>query len=250
MPDGNFNLMAGLYKTRGIVIRQMKYGESSLILDLFTEEKGLRSFIVGAVRSKKSKAALYQIMNCIEVVAYDKNADKLNRIKEANLSLIYQNLPINIYKSTIGLFLMDVFRCSVKERETNRPLFDFLYNWLTYLDQTELSLAYLPCLFMLELSEQLGFQPQANFDSVHNRFQLLDGAFVESTLEMQYLLSEKDSLNLSLLQKTRKEMGFDHLEMNKIERSDLLDQIINFFKIHQEGFKELKSLDIIKTVLN
>jgi len=242
--------MAGLYKTRGIVIRQMKYGESSLILDLFTEEKGLRSFIVGAVRSKKSKAALYQIMNCLEVVAYDKQADKLNRIKEANLNLIYQNLPTNIYKSTIGIFLMDVFRTAVKEREANQEMFDFIYYWLIYLDQTKHSLAYLPCLFMLELSEQLGFQPQNNFGGTINRFQLLDGSFVESTLEMQYLLSEEDSLNLSKLQETKKEIGFSHLNMTKTARSQLLNQLINFYKIHLEGFRELKSLDIIKTVLS
>lgn len=201
--------MAKLYKTEGVIIRQMKYGESSMIIDVFTEVKGLRSFIVGGVRSKKSKAALYQVMNLVELVAYDKDSDKLNRIKEAKINLIYHDIPRNIFKSSIASFMIDVFRTSVKEREANLELYHFLKNWLLFLDQTVSSLAYLPSLFMLELSEQLGFQPQNNFGEASNRFNLMEGAFVESGVQMQYILNIDESSHLAHLQNMNGKRNFE-----------------------------------------
>ena len=73
-----------LIKTRGIVFRSLKYGETSLIVDIFTEERGLRSYLINGVRSKrgKVKASLLQIMSLVEIVAYDKHERGLNRVKE------------------------------------------------------------------------------------------------------------------------------------------------------------------------
>ena len=43
------------YKSRAIALSYLKQGESSIIAKIFTEEKGLQSFIVKGVRAKKSK---------------------------------------------------------------------------------------------------------------------------------------------------------------------------------------------------
>ena len=43
------------YKSRAIALSYLKQGESSIISKIFTEEKGLQSFIIKGVRSKKSK---------------------------------------------------------------------------------------------------------------------------------------------------------------------------------------------------
>ncbi|HRG80676.1 MAG TPA: recombination protein O N-terminal domain-containing protein, partial [Cyclobacteriaceae bacterium] len=50
-----------LHKTKGVVFRFTKYGETSIIVNIFTELFGLQSYIVNGVRSssKKSKIALY-----------------------------------------------------------------------------------------------------------------------------------------------------------------------------------------------
>ena len=70
-------------KTRGIVLRTVKYSETSVIVDIFTEHFGLRSYIISGVRTSKSKVAagLLQVMSLVEIVAYEK-AEKLNRLTE------------------------------------------------------------------------------------------------------------------------------------------------------------------------
>ena len=64
-----------LIKTRGIIFKALKYSETSLILDIYTEEKGLRNYIISGVRNKKSKlkTGLLQPTMLVEMVAYEKN---------------------------------------------------------------------------------------------------------------------------------------------------------------------------------
>ena len=52
------------YKSRAIALSYLKQGESSIIAKIFTEEKGLQSFIVKGVRAKKSKKKLGFFNHC------------------------------------------------------------------------------------------------------------------------------------------------------------------------------------------
>ena len=44
-----------LHKTRGIVFKTTDYGESSVIVQIFTEKFGLQSYIINAVKKPKAK---------------------------------------------------------------------------------------------------------------------------------------------------------------------------------------------------
>jgi len=63
-----------LIKTRGIVLQQFKYLDSSLIVKIYTEELGLQSYMVKGSRSKKStqKPAYFQPLSLIDLVVYHK----------------------------------------------------------------------------------------------------------------------------------------------------------------------------------
>ena len=117
-----------LIKTKGIVLKAIKYGETSLIVDIYTEEKGLRKYIVSGVRKQKAKisAGLLQVMSSVEIIAYEKEGKGLNRLKEIRASHIYQSIPMEIRKGAVGLFIAEIAQKTLKEAESNKPLFDFL----------------------------------------------------------------------------------------------------------------------------
>jgi len=70
-------------KSNGIVVRAVKYGESSLILEILTEYNGLSSFIVSGVRkAKKNTSSLYHPMQQLDIVHYPAKGESLARIKE------------------------------------------------------------------------------------------------------------------------------------------------------------------------
>ena len=59
-------------KTRGIVLHVTEYAEASIIAKVYTESKGLQSFLINGVRKQKARFAhnLFQPLSLIEIVAY------------------------------------------------------------------------------------------------------------------------------------------------------------------------------------
>ena len=47
------------HKTRGIVLRSIKYGETSLVVTVFTELFGIQTYMVNGVRSSKSARSVF-----------------------------------------------------------------------------------------------------------------------------------------------------------------------------------------------
>lgn len=238
----------GLFKSIGIVFRTTKYSESSLILDVFTREKGLRSFIVSGVRSTKAKnkASLYQHLNIIDMVAYDKD-DKLARIKECQLSHYYQHLAFDVVKSSVGLFILEVCKNAIREREENVELFDFIHSRLLYLDSDKLiNLSLFSIKFMLELSQHIGFMPINNYNQDEIYFDLYNGKFKDDNTEKY--ISEKDvSAAISMI---------DHMDMDSLHvlaypkelRNRIVDDLVIYYRLHIEQFRDLKTLEVLRTI--
>ena len=60
-----------LQKTKGIVLHTLKYNDTSIIVDMYTELSGRASFLVAVPRSRKAavKYVLFQPMSFIEFEA-------------------------------------------------------------------------------------------------------------------------------------------------------------------------------------
>lgn len=125
-----------IYTSKGIIFKSLKYSETSIICDIYTREKGLRSFIISGVRTSKagSKAAIYQHLNLVELISYDQDADKLARIKEIRLDHHYQyiNTQVVIF-FYCHFYARGESKCSERKGSKYRVV-DFLENWLIYLD--------------------------------------------------------------------------------------------------------------------
>jgi len=237
-----------IYKTQGIIFRSMKYRETSMILDIYTKERGMRSFIVNGINSKKnSKLGMYQPMQILDLTAYDKDANKLNRIKESTSGYIYRSLPFDIIKSNIGIFYIDVCRNVIKEKESNVELYKHIAESLMFLDQTERSLATFPILLLIRMSAYLGLVPENNFDDLHPYFSISDGKFVGSSpVDLDTMDLEQSKAFHLLLNESNEES--QSIKIRKEVRRDLLRSLIRFYQYHLDGFKEIKSLDILEAL--
>jgi len=237
--------------TKGIILKSIKYGETSLIQDIYTQEFGLKSYIVSGIRNKKkgNKSGLLQLMGLVEIVVYNKNNNTLNRIKEVKADRLYRSIPFDVIKSTTGIFITEVSRRSITENEHNEDLFRLLYDSFIYLDETKHSIAIFPILFMIKLSKELGFSPADNYTQARPIFNLMEGEFISDTISSQYNMDEVASQYFySLL---HEEYDISHaFQVPKRIRLYLLEELIKFYQIHINNFGEIKSLDIIRQVLN
>ncbi len=236
-------------KSIGIVFKSLPYGETSLILDVFTETEGLQSFIVSGVRKKKKNLqALYQVMQMLEIVYYPSKGDALRRIKEANAHHKYQSIFYDIPTTSLATLMMDFTRQSVKEKEANPILFSFLIKHFLHIDNEPKKLANYHIFYLLQLCQQIGIKPHNNYSFSEPFFNIRDGAFSDS-LEQDALfyLDQKQSELLSLfLDKTWSEAK--NIKMNRDMRHTLLDALVKYYSYHLENFRKPKSLDILKVI--
>ncbi|MCB0526889.1 MAG: DNA repair protein RecO, partial [Saprospiraceae bacterium] len=170
-----------LFKTRGIVFRTIKYGETSVIADIFTEDKGLHTFIAGGVRSAKARMPynLFQPMTVVDMVSYFReDQEAINRLKELRAAELWTQIPFDIRRGAVALFMAEICRKSIQEAEENRDLFEYLFQTLQWLDTSPHPIANLHLHFLLRLSGLLGFQPQGEHDEDRELFfDLREGTF-------------------------------------------------------------------------
>lgn len=226
-------------KTKAIVLQTIKYGDSSLVVKLFTKDAGIQSFMVKGVYGKKSKmkAALFQNMTLLEIVA-DVGNDSLGFIKEISLSYCYKNIPIDIKKTTILIFVSELLAKSINESEPDVALFDYIYNSMTWLDEATNDYADFPLVFAMQLSKFLGFYPNLDTYSEGLCFDLLDGNFKKWNNDIYQIDTElsKAFLNISTSQ---------HIPDLKTRRA-LFDAVVTYFKLHADNVRDIKSHEILR----
>jgi len=237
-----------LQHTRGIVIRNVKFSDSGIIATIYTEEFGLQAYLIRGVRKTKSKirAGLFQPLSLLEMVVYHNAKAEIQNIKEVKSSYVFSEIPENIEKSSILLFINEVITKSVREVEPNHSLFSFLYESLILLDQAHKPLNF-HLFFLLELTRYLGFYPHNNLNSTDRCFNLQEGEFQNLQPTEKIHLSEQSSktFNKLLLTDLR---DFQNAVITKNERDDILYSLLLFYKLHVPAFGNLKSVEVLKSV--
>ncbi len=239
-----------LIHTRGIVFRSLKYGETSVIADIFTEEKGLRSFIAGSVRKAKSSMSygLFQPMTVVDLIGYFRDdLDHLNRLKEMRAAEVYSAIPFDIRRGAVALFMAEICRKSIHAGDENPELFDFLLDNLRWLDTTKQPLANLHLYFLLHLPAYLGFQPQYEQDG-EVFFDLKEGVFSPvPPLHTLYLEPQQAMPLLDLLHTPLEQCH--EIALTRPERKALLQGLLQFYQLHVPGFVEVNTPDILEMVM-
>jgi DNA repair protein RecO (recombination protein O) len=238
-----------LLKTKAIVFRTYKYGETSLIVELYTERKGLRKYIISGVRSAKARtsAGLLQVMSLVDIVAYEREDKDLNRLKEVRPAYLFQSIPFDVRKGAIGLFMAEIARKAIREREANEPLFNFLFQAFQYLDQTTERSGNIHLSFLLELSRYLGIAPAEQLRAEETFFDLQEGSFVPERPPHPYYLADQEATRFAELFRYRLTTVHE-LSLNSAERRSLLDRLVQYYQLHLEGIGEIHSHQVLRTV--
>lgn len=238
-----------LLKTRGIVFRAIKYSETSLIVDIYTEARGLRKYIISGVRKAKSSvsAGLFQVMSLVDIVAYERDGKDLNRLKEIRPAYIFTSIPFDLRKGTVGLFMAEIARKTIRESEENQGLFDFFFHTFQYLDQTPHSVANFHLQFMLELTTFLGFVPGEAFSPETPYFDLQEGVFVAEAGSHPHFMEPRLAEILHRLLDANLE-NCHEIKIGREERRKLLQNLLDYYRLHLEGFPEINAHLILQEI--
>ena len=181
------------HTTKGIVIRTVKYGETSVIVSIYTELFGIQSYIVNGVRTSSksagSKANLFQPAAILEVVVYHNELKNIQRLKEFRWGYLYKTLFFDVIKDSVALYMIELMQKTLKQPEPNPDLFHFLEDSFLHLDISgESVVANYPLFFAIHLSGFYGFRFSDTYSAKNHILDLREGEFVSEQPTHAYFL--------------------------------------------------------------
>lgn len=239
-----------LHKTRGIVLKLTDYGETSVIVQIFTEKFGLQSYIINGAKKPRAKIGrnMLQPLHLLDLVVYYKNTGAVQRIKELKNVPLLNHIPYDVVKSSIALFLNEVLYKAIKQQTAEEQLFNYVFNSVELLDNINSGLVNFHLIFLLGLTRYLGFYPALATAADADYFDMHNGVFTRYKPESSLYLSPPHTQNLRNLLS----YGFDDLEAIKIgneERRYLINRLLEYFALHVDGFGYIRSHEVLEEVL-
>ncbi len=241
------------HKTRGIVLRTTKYGETSLVVTIFTELFGVQTYMVNGVRSSKrsaAKANLFQPAAVLDLVVYHNESKPMQRIKEFGWAFLYDALLNDVIKNSIAAYMVELMYKCLKQPEANSDLFHFCEDALQALDGSNKAIAAnFPLFFTLHLAHFFGFRMADNHDTENNILDLQEGNFIDrQPVHPHFIEGENARLTAQLL-KVMQPYELDDIKLNHLTRRNLLIRYLEYYALHISDFGQMKTLMVMHEVL-
>ena len=243
-----------LHKTKGIVLRAVKYGETSLVVTMFTELFGLQSYLVNGVRTStkkgSGKANLFQATAILDLVVYHNELKHLNRIKEFKWHFLYQHIFSDVPKNAVALFMIELLTKCLKQPEANPDLFEFCEDAFMHLDESNGPvMANFPLFFALHLPAFFGFRISDEYSDKYPILDLQEGTFVSERPDHFHFLEDKQAEVTSDLLKIMQPEELEQIKLNHDFRRQLLFAYENYYRLHIQEFGTMKTLPVLREVL-
>lgn len=235
-------------KTKVIVLRTTKLGDTKIIVDTYARTEGRISFVTSLPRSGRGrvKKQLFQALAQLSVTADIRPRLSLQKLREAQFATPYTTLHTDPYKICIAMFLAEFLSDSLRSEAPDSRLFDYISDSLLWLDNCgERGFANFHLVFLMHLSRFLGFYPNLSGYHPGDAFDLRAGCFISGLPAHADVLRSDDASRVALMM--RMDYPTMHLfRMSRTDRNRLLDIILSYYAIHIPGFRPLKSLEVLR----
>lgn len=234
-------------RTRAIVLRSVKYGDGSLIVDMLTRERGRVSFMVRIPKTQKGKLKkqFFQPLTVLALVFDFRQRSSLQHIRDISVSQPFATIPFDPMKISLVMFLAEFLTYATRDEQQNVPLFDFVESSLRWLDDADGGYTNFHLVFMTRLSLFIGFQPSLDDYSDDSLFDLREGCFTHVVpLHHDFLQPSQAHFLPTLLRLNYRNMHL--LRLSREQRNDIVGQILYFYRLHVPDMPELRCLDVLK----
>ena len=241
-----------LQTTRAIVLRTIKYKDTSLIADVYTDVRGRCQLSLRIPKTGRGKVpvVLFQPLALLELEIDVRPHTNIYKVTEAKTLLPFSDIPFNPYKQAIVMFLSEFLTRALREEEQNQSLFEYLYYSISFLDGSSAGFSNFHVVFLLRLSRFLGIYP--NFENYHagDYFDLQNATFVGlRPLTHTHYLAPEEAVYIPQLSR----INFETMHLfrfSRTERNRMLTVLNEFYRLHLPDFPELKSLQVLRELFD
>jgi len=242
-----------LVKTSAIVLRKIKWSDTSNIVALYTRELGRTDVIAkGARRTKSPYLGILEPLNFVDAIIYKSAKRELQTLGEVSLETSLQKIRIDMKKTGYAFSILELVNAFIFSGDDQQKFFDFLKYMLISMqnsDRPDILLWF----FILKLTSYLGFRPQFSNciycqKTVQNEpvfFRFEDGAIICGKCESGHTGSVKISSitqkYLTDLQNTyyKKILNVMYPQNRDFQYTDFL---ATYLKYHTDQKLELKAI--------
>ncbi|MCH7619444.1 MAG: DNA repair protein RecO [Candidatus Marinimicrobia bacterium] len=222
-----------ILKSEGVVLRRIKYSETSLIVTFYTKDQGKISLIAKGARNPKSKfVGALEPATYASIVYYHKDSRDLQLLSEIEILQSNSSIIENLRKSAVAMAILNLVDSTLTEVEPNEDVYGLLVNTLSALNSEKQDVALL-WYFEIQLLKMIGFEID-----VHNP----EGVKTQSRLKGEALriFEELETAKLPDIGVG----GFTRGAFRKINRF-----FSEYFKYHVEGMKRAKALSFVENLI-
>ena len=241
--------------TQGIVLRSIKYGETSLVSTLFTRIYGVQTYLVQGIRTaakgRSSRAGLLQPATLLDIVAYHKPGKSLQRLREFSPLYIYNQLQEHIVRNSVALFSVELLFRLLPQEAPAPELFDFTIEYFRQLDTLPApAIANFPVFFLIQCSRYLGYEIQGIYSPATPYLNLSEGGFTAEPPAISPPVADEDAHALGQLLKARRFEDLQETTLNASMRMRLMEWYLQFLRRHTEHMGPMKSLEVLQAILH
>ena len=230
-----------IISSSAIVLSKLNYRDNDIIVKLLVRELGVTSFIVRG-GSKKNKTNYFQQLSLLEI-EFDFNSKRsLHYFKDFENKFNLKTIHTDFKKMSVIIFLSEILSKILVHQEKDFELFTFIEDSIKYYDNTKFNSSF-HLAFLIKLSRFLGFYPEIK-NKDYKFFDLQHGCYT-NTMDSRYLLSEEELECFNMI------LGINFYDLysltfTSVQRKNLLDNIILYYKLHIENFVSVKSLEVLR----
>ncbi len=248
-------------KTRGIVIKELRYKDTSKILSIYTEKKGKISVLARGVYKPKSRfIANTQLFTLNDYYLY--KGKSFYYINEADVLEPFYSIREDLDRLMSGSYLLELIDLSLGEEDPNPILFKFLLKALEVLSKLEKDFLKFIVAYEIKFISFIGYRPvlsscaNCKKTNIEGKLFSIDlGGLICSDcgeLESNYYRPKSYNLDKSIVDDMKKLMM---VELDKIEELRISED--NIFYIHRIMVKYIldkldresfKSLDMYRDI--
>lgn len=221
-----------LVTDEAVILRSVKYGDTSKILTLYSKNNGKINCIVKGARNIKSRVlGVIEPFNHITIVFYNKQNRDLQMLSKAETIKNFRIIKTDLDKLTICYRILEMMNKVVYDKEHSHELFELLIKSFSYINESgsensaENSISYL--YFQVHLCEVLGISPIDKIETEGDTFKSRELLLNKAQYETIKFLLDNDIADM----KTGSSANETILNLMSIYDKYLADHTENFIKL-------------------
>ncbi len=243
-------------QTKAIVLHRTPYNDRYSIVHLYTLDRGRVGVLQANKRTKRKDrgSLLLNPLSELELVLELKPRRELAYIKDFKMINPNHNIHSNPYKCSQALLLGELLYRCLTESVEDEPLYHFISSSLTFFAYMDKGIANFYLCFMWLLLRFLAVEPMIELRQAECLEQGLyfdiDNGELTATQKLGHsYLSVNESAYLCLFSRINYN-NLQHFQLNRLQRSRILDCLVQYYQIHIPNFKKLHSIDVLRSMSN